>query len=70
MFIGMELRLTRLNGKCYWRIAPMVTGTPRQRLYVGVAVVILAFVLSVMLLDSARTEQQPEFQQPHIQRGY
>lgn len=54
MYVGIELRVTRVNGKRYWRIAPMIIGTEQQRLYVGVIAVVCSFILSIVLLNVAR----------------
>lgn len=50
MHIGIELRTTTVNGKRYWRIAPIIIATDRQKMYLGAAAVIIAFVISIMML--------------------
>lgn len=58
MFIGIEARTVRVNSKVYWRLAPVITGNSKQRMYLGAACVVVAFILSVTLLRAC-TEQQP-----------
>lgn len=54
MYIGIELRVTRVNGKRYYRVAPLIIGTEQQQMWVGVAGVVGAFIMSIVLLNIAR----------------
>ena len=51
MFIGIEYRKTKVNGRTYWRIAPLIIAIERQKLWIGSVAVILAFIFSIILLN-------------------
>lgn len=46
MNIGIEFATTRdAQGKVYWRVAPTVTGTAKQKLYTISAAILIGFVI-------------------------
>jgi hypothetical protein len=51
MFLGIEFRSTKINGKSYWRIAPVCLATDKQKLWLGSFAVVVAFIISIMILD-------------------
>ena len=56
MNIGIEFATTRdAQGKVYWRVAPTVTGTAKQKLYTASAAILIGFVIFMSLLAVAET---------------
>lgn len=56
MNIGIEFATTRdAQGKVYWRVAPTVTGTAKQKLYTASAVILIGFVIFMSLFAVAET---------------
>ena len=56
MNIGIEFATTRdAQGKVYWRVAPTVTGTAKQKLYTASAAILIGFVIFMSLFAVAET---------------
>ena len=56
MNIGIEFATTRdAQGKVYWRVAPTVTGTAKQKLYTASAALLIGFVIFMSLFAVAET---------------
>lgn len=56
MNIGIEFVTTRdAQGKVYWRVAPTVTGTAKQRLYTISAAILIGFVIFMSMIAVAET---------------
>lgn len=56
MNIGIEFATTRdAQGKVYWRVAPTVTGTAKQKLYTASAALLIGFVIFMSLFAIAET---------------
>ena len=52
MLIGIECIRTVVGSRTYWRIAPVVVATSRQKAYLGAAVAIILFIISIITLPS------------------
>lgn len=56
MNIGIEFATTRdARGKVYWRVAPTVTGTAKQKLYTASAALLIGFVIFMSLFAVTET---------------
>ena len=56
MNIGIEFATTRdAQGKVYWRVAPTITGTAKQKLYTASAAILIGFVIFMSLFAVAET---------------
>ena len=56
MNIGIEFAVTRdKEGKLFWRIAPTITGTAKQRLYTISAAILIGFLIFMSLFAVAAT---------------
>lgn len=56
MNIGIEFATTRdAQGKVYWRVAPTVTGTAKQKLYTISAAILIGFVIFMSVFAVAET---------------
>lgn len=56
MNIGIEFAVTRdKEGKLFWRIAPTITGTAKQRLYTISAVIFIGFIIFMSLFAVSAT---------------
>lgn len=56
MNIGIEFATTRdAQGKVYWRVAPTVSGTAKQKLYTASAAILIGFVIFMSIFAIAET---------------
>ena len=56
MNIGIEFATTRdAQGKLYWRVAPTISGTARQKLYTVSAAILIGFIIFMSVLAVAET---------------
>jgi len=56
MNIGIEFATTRdAQGKVYWRVAPTVSGTAKQKLYTASAAILIGFVIFMSMIAVAET---------------
>ena len=56
MNIGIEIATTRdAQGKLYWRVAPTISGTAKQRLYTISAAILIGFVIFMSVFAVAET---------------
>ena len=56
MNIGIEFATTRdAQGKVYWRVAPTICGTAKQRLYTISAAILIGFVIFMSMIAVAKT---------------
>jgi hypothetical protein len=56
MNIGIEFATTRdAQGKVYWRVAPTISGTAKQRLYTISAAILIGFVIFMSIFAVAET---------------
>lgn len=56
MNIGIEFATTRdAQGKVYWRVAPTISGTAKQRLYTISAAILIGFVIIMSMIAVAET---------------
>ena len=56
MNIGIEFATTRdVQGKVYWRVAPTISGTAKQRLYTISAAILIGFVIFMSMIAVAET---------------
>ena len=56
MNIGIEFATTRdAQGKVYWRVAPTVTGTAKQKLYTISAAILIGFIIFMSAFAVSKT---------------
>lgn len=56
MNIGIEFATTRdAQGKVYWRVAPTISGTAKQRLYTISAAILIGFAIFMSMIAVAET---------------
>lgn len=56
MNIGIEFATTRdTRGKVYWRVAPTVSGTAKQKLYTASAAILIGFIVFMSIFAVAET---------------